>query len=174
MSKAYVLISCEPGFDDYVVSSLKEISNVKSAHGTFGLYDVIAKIEAQTESDLKNDLMKRIRKLNKIQGTITLMAEEQTDVLVENFAKNQDLIKGKKMAEAYIIIHTEKGNQYQILRSLSKIPGVVEGDLVVGYYEVICKVASPTYNDIGDIVTKKIRRLADISSTVTLNIIPSK
>jgi hypothetical protein len=51
---------------------------------------------------------------------------------------------------------------------------VVEGDLVVGYYEVICKVASPTYNDIGDIVTKKIRRLADISSTVTLNIIPSK
>ena len=174
MSKAYVLISCEPGSDDYVVSNLRSISSVKSAHGTFGLYDVIAKIEASTEADLKNDLMKRIRKLDKIQGTITLMAEERTDILVENFAKNQDLIKDKKMAEAYIIIHTEKGNQYQILRSLSKIPGVVDGDLVVGYYEVICKVAAPTYNDIGDVVTKKIRKLADISSTITLNIIPSK
>ncbi|MGI0003209.1 MAG: Lrp/AsnC ligand binding domain-containing protein [Nitrosopumilaceae archaeon] len=174
MSKAYVLISCEPGSDDYVVSNLKAISSVKSAYGTFGLYDVIAKIEASTEADLKNDLMKRIRKLDKIQGTITLMAEERTDILAENFAKNQDLIKDKKMAEAYIIIHTEKGIQYQILRSLSKIPGVVDGDLVVGYYEVICKVAAPTYNDIGDVVTKKIRKLADISSTITLNIIPSK
>lgn len=174
MSKAYVLISCEPGSDDYVVSNLKAISSVKSAYGTFGLYDVIAQIEASNEAELKNELMKRIRKLDKIQGTITLMAEESTDILAEGFAKKQDLIKGKKMAEAYIIIHTEKGNQYQILRSLSKIPEVVDGDLVVGYYEAICKVTAPTYNDIGDVVTKKIRKLADISSTVTLNIIPSK
>jgi len=102
------------------------------------------------------------------------MAEESTDILAESFAKNRELQKGKSMAEAYIIIHTEKGNQYQILCNLAKMPGVVEGDLVVGYYEVICKVVAPTYNDIGDVITKKIRRLADISSTVTLNVIPSK
>jgi len=173
MAKAYVLISCEPGSDDYVVSNLSTISSVKSAHGTFGLYDVIATIEASTETDLKNELMKRIRKIDKIQGTITLMAEERPDILAESFAKKQDMIKEKNMAEAYIIIHTEKGNQYQILRSLSNIPEVVDGDLVVGYYEAICKVMAPTYNDIGDVVTKKIRKL-DISSTVTLNIIPSK
>ncbi|MEK6956502.1 MAG: Lrp/AsnC ligand binding domain-containing protein, partial [Thermoproteota archaeon] len=103
-----------------------------------------------------------------------LMAEESTDILAESFTKNRELQKGKKMAEAYIIIHTEKGNQYQILRNLTKIPGVIEGDLVVGYYEVICKVVAPTYNDIGDVITKKIRKLADISSTVTLNVIPSR
>ena len=174
MSRAYVLISCEPGSDDYVVSNLKAISSVKSVYGTFGLYDVIAQIEAPDEAELKNELMKRIRKLDKIQGTITLMAEESTDDLAESFAKNRELQKGKSMAEAYIIIHTEKGNQYQILCNLAKMPGVVEGDLVVGYYEVICKVVAPTYNDIGDVITKKIRRLADISSTVTLNVIPSK
>jgi len=174
MSKAYVLISCEPGSDDYVVSSLRAVSSVKSAYGTFGLYDVIAQIEASDEAELKNELMKRIRKLDKIQGTITLMAEERPDILAESFAKKHDLLKGKNMAEAYVIIHTEKGNQYQILRSLSQIPEIVDGDLVIGYYEVICKVTAPTYNEIGDVVTKKIRKIADISSTVTLNIIPSK
>lgn len=174
MSKAYILFSCEPGSDDYVVSQLHSISIVKSAYGTFGLYDVIAKLEAHSESVLKNEIIKKIRKIDKIRGTMTLMAQDSTNYLAKSFAQKQELLKDIKTAEAYIVIHTETANGYQILRDLEKIPEVVDGDLVVGYYEVICKIAAPTYNEIEDIVTKKIRKTKGISSTVTLNIIPAK
>lgn len=79
----------------------------------------------------------------------------------------------KNFAQAYVIIHCEV-DDYNVLRSLSQIPEIVEGGILVGIYEVICKVAAPTYNDIEDVVTKKIRKLKDVNSTMTLNVIPYK
>ena len=39
MAKAYVLINCELGSEDFVVSELKSIESVVEVHGTFGAYD---------------------------------------------------------------------------------------------------------------------------------------
>ncbi|NDB47376.1 MAG: AsnC family transcriptional regulator, partial [Nitrososphaeria archaeon] len=38
----------------------------------------------------------------------------------------------------------------------------------------ICNVMAPTYTEISDLVTKKIRKLPGIKSTVTLNVIGQK
>ena len=171
MAKAFVLINCEPGWDDHVVSKLRSIETVTSAYGIFGLYDVLAQLESDSEENLKNDIIEKIRKLEKILGTTTLMAESEKDTLTEIFVKKQENLD-KNTAMAYVAIHSKKIDKYDILDNLSKIPGVIDGCIVVGHYEIICKVVAPTYNDIEEVVTKDIRKLEDIDSTVTLNVIP--
>ena len=61
-----------------------------------------------------------------------------------------------------------------MLRDLSNIPEVIEGDIVIGPYDLMCKIAAPTYNDISDIVTKKIRRMENVKTTTTLNVISNR
>ena len=36
MAQAYVLLNCELGAEEEIISKLKELENVKEVHGTFG------------------------------------------------------------------------------------------------------------------------------------------
>ncbi len=54
---------------------------------------------------------------------------------------------------------------------MEKIPEVVEADILVGTYEIICKIAARTYNEISEIVSKKIRKIPGIKATITINVI---
>jgi len=47
VAKAYVLMSCNLGYEKPLISELKSIENVKEVHGTLGLYDIIAKLESR-------------------------------------------------------------------------------------------------------------------------------
>jgi len=47
MEIAYVLINCDLGSEDAVIEDLKHIDSVKEVRGTFGAYDIIAKVENQ-------------------------------------------------------------------------------------------------------------------------------
>jgi len=76
------------------------------------------------------------------------------------------------MAHAYVLIHCGKNDEENILRQLNNIPEVIEGDCVFGHYEIICKVSVPVLTNMTEVITKKIRKIANIKSTVTLNIIP--
>jgi len=40
-----MLLSCESGSDNYIVSNLKTIETVREAYGTLGTFDVIVKME---------------------------------------------------------------------------------------------------------------------------------
>jgi DNA-binding Lrp family transcriptional regulator len=171
VATAYVLINCEPGSDDFVVSELKAIDSVKAVHGTFGTFDVIAKIEDDSEERLNNVITKQIRKLEKIRSTLTLYAVGSKDHFFDKSANQKDASR-KNLVQAYVIIHCEDADDYEVLRDLSQIFEVIDGDVVIGVYEIICKVAAPTYNDIEDVITKKIRKIEKIKSTITLNIIP--
>ena len=57
------------------------------------------------------------------------------------------------------------------MKRLQEIPEVIEADLLIGYYEIICKISAPSYNDISEIVTSKIRKISGIKSTITVNVI---
>ncbi len=46
MATAYVLINCELGSEEGVISELKSIEGVVEVHGTFGAYDILAKVES--------------------------------------------------------------------------------------------------------------------------------
>ena len=173
MAKAFVLLVCEPGSDDNVVSKLLSMETVTSARGVFGLYDVIAQLNSDSLEILEDVITKKIRRLEKILKTITLLTETRTEVLDEVFAQKQKDL-GKDTVEAFIIVSCKNMNEHNILVNLSKIPEVIDSDIVLGHDVIICKVSAPTYNDIEDIVTKKIRKLQGIISTMTLNVIPDK
>lgn len=66
MAKAYVLMSCKMGSEKAVISELKSIENVKEVHGTLGLYDIIAKLEADSDEKLSKPLLKKLERWTKL------------------------------------------------------------------------------------------------------------
>jgi len=77
MPKAYVLINCDIGSEEFVMSELKEIDLVKEVHGTFGAYDIVVLVETDTVESLRDTITWKIRKLEKIRSTLTMMVIEE-------------------------------------------------------------------------------------------------
>ncbi len=67
-----MLINCDIGSTEDVISHLKTIDGVKEVHGTFGAYDVIVKIESDNHDTLRDTLTWKIRKMERIRSTLTL------------------------------------------------------------------------------------------------------
>ena len=76
MPEAYILVNCELGAEDEVISVLKTLEYVKSVYGTFGAYDIIAEVEADTNDKLRETITWKIRKMDKIRSTLTLTVVE--------------------------------------------------------------------------------------------------
>ena len=73
METAYVLVCCDLGSEDAIIENLKHIESVKEVSGTFGAYDIIAKIENQDREKLRDTIIWNIRKLQHVRSTLTLM-----------------------------------------------------------------------------------------------------
>ena len=76
MATAYVLINCELGSEESFIEQLKTLDGVIEVHGTFGAYDILAKIESSTVEVLRETITWKIRKIDKIRSTLTLMGIE--------------------------------------------------------------------------------------------------
>ena len=76
MTIAYVLINCELGSEEAVISELKSIEDVVEVHGTFGAYDIMVKVESSQVEALREIITWKIRKIPKIRSTLTLMGIE--------------------------------------------------------------------------------------------------
>ena len=76
MAEAYILINCEIGSEEQVITTLKTIDGIKEVHGTFGAYDILAKIESAQVEELRETITWKIRKIDKIRSTLTLMGIE--------------------------------------------------------------------------------------------------
>ena len=73
---AYVLISCDLGFDAEIVDEIKQVKDVKEVRGVFGAYDILVKLESANVENLKDTITWKIRKLSRVRSTLTLMAIE--------------------------------------------------------------------------------------------------
>ena len=73
MATAFVLINAEIGAETEVLKDLKAISEVKEAHMVYGVYDIIARIETETMQDLKDSISWKIRRLDKVRSTLTMI-----------------------------------------------------------------------------------------------------
>jgi len=76
MTIAYVLISCDLGFDVEIIDEIKQVEDVKEVHGIFGAYDILVNLESANAEILKDTIIWRIRKLNRVRSTLTLMIAE--------------------------------------------------------------------------------------------------
>jgi len=74
VEKGFVLINCELGAEDYIIEELKLIPQVKSAHVTFGAYDVVAEVQAKDSQEFDDTVSDRIRTLSQVMSTMTLKA----------------------------------------------------------------------------------------------------
>ncbi len=72
MEKAYVLIGCELGAENDIVSKLLGMDKVKDARIVYGDYDIVVEAETETEEQMDNLITKKIRKLGKVRSTMTL------------------------------------------------------------------------------------------------------
>ena len=77
MVSSYVLINCDIGSEEDVISHLKTIDGVKEVHGTFGAYDIIAEIESDNKKTLRDTVARKIRKIERIRSTLTLSITSQ-------------------------------------------------------------------------------------------------
>ena len=76
MAIAYILINCELGSEEHIIQQLNNLDGVVEVHGTFGAYDILAKIESSTVEVLRETITWKIRKIDQIRSTLTLMGIE--------------------------------------------------------------------------------------------------
>ena len=170
MARAYVLMNCALGSERNILDVLRKLEGVKEAHGTLGLYDIVVQIEAVSEEKLQEIVTGKIRKMQNIHSTMTLTRSESEE-LFQSSEKLIGAMLGQNKAQAYVVIHSDRGEEYGILKDISHIPEVKEADVVFGHYDVICKIEASDNKRLENVITKAIRSLSHIRSSMTLNII---
>jgi len=76
MTLAFVLINTELGAEEEVKKKLKEIPEVKEIHRVYGVYDAVVKIEAENMEKVRELITRRIRKMEKVRSTLTMIVVE--------------------------------------------------------------------------------------------------
>ena len=76
MPTAFVLINAELGKEEGILKELRSIGNVKEAHFVYGVYDIIAKVEADSMEKLKEIVTFKIRRLTDVRSTLTMTVAE--------------------------------------------------------------------------------------------------
>jgi len=64
------------GSEESVIQELKSIIGIKEVHGIFGAYDIIAEVETKTVDELRQTVILKIRKINDVRSTLTLLGIE--------------------------------------------------------------------------------------------------
>lgn len=72
MESLYILINCDLGSEVDIISELAKIPEVKEVRGTYGIYDIFVKLQADSQSALEAIITHKIRRLAKVRSTVTL------------------------------------------------------------------------------------------------------
>jgi len=81
---AYVLINSDLGTDESIISKIKEILNDEkdvefTTQGVYGIYDIVLKISSDNTDILRNIITYKIRKINNVQSTLSMMVVEEQE-----------------------------------------------------------------------------------------------
>ena len=72
MHTGFVLLNCDLGAEEYILEELQQVNEIKNAYVTFGAYDIIAEIHADTHEDFEKTVSLKIRQLSRVVSTMTL------------------------------------------------------------------------------------------------------
>lgn len=73
MQTVNVLVKCDLGTEINVIEKLRRINSIKEIHGTFGAFDIIAKIENSEREKVRETITLNIRKIDHVCSALTLM-----------------------------------------------------------------------------------------------------
>ena len=72
MPEAFVIVNCELDSSESLASELRQVSYVESVIRISGVYDLLIKVNARTDEDLKK-IITEIRTNNQVKATSTMM-----------------------------------------------------------------------------------------------------
>ena len=72
LETAYVLVKSEVAHEMEVLNEILKFDGVKEVKGTFGVYDIFVKIEADSGKKIQDLITKKIRHLKHVVSTTTL------------------------------------------------------------------------------------------------------
>ena len=77
MVRAYVLFNVESGAEEQVLKKVKLIDDIQEAYVTYGVFDLVLKVNADSSEGLKQLVTQRLRTIDNVRSTMTLMLTEE-------------------------------------------------------------------------------------------------
>jgi DNA-binding Lrp family transcriptional regulator len=74
LAVAFILVNAELGSEEDVIREIRKLSDVKEAHLVYGMYDIMVKVEGPSVEEVKETVNSKIRKMDKIRSTLTMIA----------------------------------------------------------------------------------------------------
>ena len=78
MPTAFVLVNTEIGSEADVLKDVKKVEGVEEAFAVYGVYDIIVRVKQDTMDKLKEIVTWRIRRLDRVKATLTMIVVEET------------------------------------------------------------------------------------------------
>ncbi|HSG73679.1 MAG TPA: Lrp/AsnC ligand binding domain-containing protein [Nitrosopumilaceae archaeon] len=84
MPTAYVLLNSDLGSDETIITKVKGILDNEEnityeVQGVYGVYDIVLKISSENTENLRSVITNKIRKIDKVQSTLTMMVIEEQE-----------------------------------------------------------------------------------------------
>jgi DNA-binding Lrp family transcriptional regulator len=79
MTSAFLFINAELLFIEDVIIKLKEVPEIIDVYKVQGIYDTIARVNSDTEEILKELVSGRIRRIDRITGTVTVIIAKEIE-----------------------------------------------------------------------------------------------
>jgi hypothetical protein len=76
MSKAFVFLNCDAGAEKEIVSEMSSMSGVLQAAKVSGIYDIVAEVNAESESGIAK-IVRKLRAISKIRSCLTMVVAEK-------------------------------------------------------------------------------------------------
>jgi len=73
MALAFVLLNVEPGMEEQGRDTVSKMEEVEEAHLVYGTYDLVLKLRADTMDEVKKAVTGKIRKLDEVRSTLTML-----------------------------------------------------------------------------------------------------
>ena len=85
MPTAYVLLNSDLGSDSSIIEEIKPILEKEDiefeVQGVYGVYDIVLKLSSNNAENLRSIITNKIRKISKVQSTLTMMVIEEQENL---------------------------------------------------------------------------------------------
>jgi DNA-binding Lrp family transcriptional regulator len=85
MTTAYVLLNSDLGTDSSIIDEIKPILQDEDVQfevqGVYGVYDIVLKLTSDNAENLRAIITDKIRKISKVQSTLTMMVIEEQENL---------------------------------------------------------------------------------------------
>ena len=85
MPTAYVLLNSDLGSDSSIIDEVKKILKEEDVQyevqGVYGVYDIVLKLSSDNAEKLRGIITNKIRKISKVQSTLTMMVIEEQENL---------------------------------------------------------------------------------------------